>query len=300
MKIWLSKNSEIPVRDQLITQIVVAIVSGDLAVGDKLPSTREIARRFNVHPNTVSGAYQKLADNGWLEFRKGSGFYISAADQADIDREIQLERLINDLFSSAEALGYSARQVRERLMRRGETRAPERILVIESDAGLRDILVSEIGEFCDREVWGIDRTDLAGSHRGKTAVFAAMMDERPKIEALIPPGKKCVYLKARSVSDSMTGQTRPSGDDMIAIVSGWSKFLLMAKTILVAANIDSASLLVRQTDEPAWKRGLNGASMIICDSLTARHFPKDEKVRPFRIVSDESLAEIKNTLSPAN
>lgn len=296
MKIWISKNSEVPVRDQLITQIVVAILSDDLRVGDKLPSTREMARRFHIHANTVSNAYQKLSDDGWLEFRKGSGFYISEADQANIDREIRLERLVKDFFAAAHELGFSGRDVRERILRRQETRRAERIVVVDSDTGLRNIIVGELSEAFDREAWGIDRSELAGSQQG-AVVFAAMSDEKPKLEGMVPAGKKCVYLKARSVSESMTGQTRPLQTDLIAVVSGWGKFLVMAKTILVAANIDPASLLIRQTDEPAWKRGLGAASMIICDSLTARHFPKSERVRPFRIVSDESLNELRNTLN---
>jgi DNA-binding transcriptional regulator YhcF (GntR family) len=43
MKIWLSKNSEIPVREQLITQIALGIASKDLKTGERLPSTSEIA-----------------------------------------------------------------------------------------------------------------------------------------------------------------------------------------------------------------------------------------------------------------
>ncbi|MET0754174.1 MAG: GntR family transcriptional regulator, partial [Pyrinomonadaceae bacterium] len=77
MKIWLSKNSEIPVREQIVTQIALGIVSGDLRVGEKLPSTREIARRFGVHSNTVSSAYQKLSEQNLIEFKKGSGFFVS-------------------------------------------------------------------------------------------------------------------------------------------------------------------------------------------------------------------------------
>src|SRR5688500_12845828 len=63
MKIWIAKNSEVPVREQLITQITLAVAAGDLEIGEKLPSTREIARRCGLHANTVSSAYQKLVDH---------------------------------------------------------------------------------------------------------------------------------------------------------------------------------------------------------------------------------------------
>jgi Bacterial regulatory proteins, gntR family/IrrE N-terminal-like domain len=55
MQLWLVSGSEVSIREQLVTQIRLAIVSGDLTSGQRLPSTRELARRFQVHPNTVSG-----------------------------------------------------------------------------------------------------------------------------------------------------------------------------------------------------------------------------------------------------
>ncbi|HET9479284.1 MAG TPA: GntR family transcriptional regulator, partial [Pyrinomonadaceae bacterium] len=70
MRIWLSKNSEVPIREQLVTQIVLGIVSNDLKVNERLPSTRDLARRYDIHANTVSAAYRELARRGWVEFRK--------------------------------------------------------------------------------------------------------------------------------------------------------------------------------------------------------------------------------------
>jgi DNA-binding transcriptional regulator YhcF (GntR family) len=51
------------VREQLATQIVLAIVSGELAPGQRLPSTRELARRFRLHPNTLSAGYKQLEES---------------------------------------------------------------------------------------------------------------------------------------------------------------------------------------------------------------------------------------------
>ena len=78
MRLWLSKNSEIPIREQLITQITLGIVSNDLKPRERLPSTRDLARRYSIHANTVSAAYRELARRGWVEFRKGSGVYVRA------------------------------------------------------------------------------------------------------------------------------------------------------------------------------------------------------------------------------
>src|SRR3954467_303418 len=77
MRFWLARNSEVPIREQLVTQITLGILSGDLPAGHKLPSTRELARRFRVHANTVSAAYRQLEDEGLLESRRGSGVYVT-------------------------------------------------------------------------------------------------------------------------------------------------------------------------------------------------------------------------------
>src|SRR5215475_10336621 len=78
LRLWFSPASEVPIYRQLFTQIVMAILSGDLKPGERLPSTRELARRFSIHPNTVSAGYRQLTEEGWAEYRHGSGVYIQS------------------------------------------------------------------------------------------------------------------------------------------------------------------------------------------------------------------------------
>jgi DNA-binding transcriptional regulator YhcF (GntR family) len=67
MQFWFARRSEVLIREQLVTQVVLGILSDDLAPGERLPSTRELARRFDVHPNTVSAGYRQLEREsaGW-------------------------------------------------------------------------------------------------------------------------------------------------------------------------------------------------------------------------------------------
>src|ERR687883_700682 len=95
MRLWLSKNSEVPLREQLVAQIVLGIVSDDLKPGQRLPSTRELARRHRIHSNTVSAAYRDLAGRGWVEFRRGSGVYVRPLEEgAALDAGLELDQLI--------------------------------------------------------------------------------------------------------------------------------------------------------------------------------------------------------------
>src|SRR5215813_8587429 len=98
MRLWISKNSEVPIREQLVTQIVLGIVSNDLKIAERLPSTRDLARRYDIHANTVSSAYRELARRGWVEFRKGSGVYVRARNDETLEHGLALDQLIARFF----------------------------------------------------------------------------------------------------------------------------------------------------------------------------------------------------------
>jgi hypothetical protein len=53
MQLWFARGSEVTIREQLVTQIRLGILSDDLRPGQRLPSTRELARRFRLHPEAV-------------------------------------------------------------------------------------------------------------------------------------------------------------------------------------------------------------------------------------------------------
>ena len=48
MQLWFARGSEVSIREQLVTQVMLGILSDDLAPGQRLPSTRELARRFQA------------------------------------------------------------------------------------------------------------------------------------------------------------------------------------------------------------------------------------------------------------
>ena len=297
MKLWLSKNSEVPVREQLITQITLGIISGDLPVGEKLSSTRELARRFKIHANTVSSVYQNLSEKGLIEFKKGSGFYVCEPKQKDAGGEIELDALIVDFLKRAQLHGFSKDEIQTCLQKWFAAQTPEEILLIESDENLRGILMEEIKQATNLRVVGTSFEDFQSRHQTTTAIFVAMFDEKPKIESVLSADKTCFFIKARSVSDALTGETRPQQDDLIAVVSGWGKFLLWSRTILVAAGIENDAIISRLTAEKDWKKGLKNASLIICDALTAKEFPNDKRVRLFRLIADSSLEDLQTGLS---
>ena len=65
--------SDIPAYEQIASGVRAMLVAGSLAAGDALPTVRQLAVDLGVHHNTVAEAYRLLADEGWLELRRGRG-----------------------------------------------------------------------------------------------------------------------------------------------------------------------------------------------------------------------------------
>src|SRR5271156_3168439 len=147
MQLWFAHESAVTLREQLVTQIILGILSDDLPAGQRLPSTRELARRFRLHPNTVSAGYRQLERERWVEFRHGSGVYVGEG-KPDLapSSALALDRLIARLFQDARELGAPLATVRSRLRQWLELQPPDHFLLIEPDQELKRILAAEIGQ----------------------------------------------------------------------------------------------------------------------------------------------------------
>jgi GntR family transcriptional regulator len=294
MRLWLSRSNEVPLREQLVTQIRLGIISGELSVGQKLPSTRELARRFHIHANTVSAAYRELHRNGWVEFRRGSGVYVRgrSAEQTRED-ELGIDQLIAHFFKTARASGHSLQEIQTRLRQWLMLQPPDHFLLIEPDSELRQILMVEIEAATNVQVVGTDLDDCGNADRLMGAAPVTMYSQIEIVRAALPPDVEILALHSRSIPESLQGQMRPSADALIAIVSRWPEFLRWAHTILVAAGLDPHALSFRDARLRGWDKGLRSTALVITDALVARQLPATVKTRVFRIVSDSSLDELR-------
>src|SRR5499433_4543031 len=69
-------QSKLPLYLKVARQIEGQIRKGALRVGDKVPSIRGLKRQQGVSVSTVLQAYFWLENQGWIEPRPQSGFYV--------------------------------------------------------------------------------------------------------------------------------------------------------------------------------------------------------------------------------
>lgn len=73
----LHRNEKISLQAQIREMLVDAILRGQLAGGEPLPSSRKMSENLRVSRNTVVLAYQDLVDDGYLIARERSGYYVN-------------------------------------------------------------------------------------------------------------------------------------------------------------------------------------------------------------------------------
>jgi len=86
------------------------LASHALTTGDRLPSVRRFAEAMGVSPSTVVEAYDRLAAEGVIRARPGSGFYVAAAPPPLALAEIgpKLDQAIDPFWVSRQSLDTDA------------------------------------------------------------------------------------------------------------------------------------------------------------------------------------------------
>jgi GntR family transcriptional regulator len=297
MRLWLSKNSEVPIREQLVTQIVLGIVSNDLKISERLPSTRDLARRYDIHANTVSAAYRELARRGWVEFRKGSGVYVRERSDGKLEQQLALDHLVSRFFRNLREEGHSLAEIQDAVRRAFSLQRPDHFVLLESDPELRQILVAEIVTAAKVRVVGFGPTDLDGPTSLAGGIPLVLYGHLEEFGERVDPQSDVLMLHSASVVESMRGQKRPPADALVAIVSRWPEFLRWARTMLVAAGLDADALSFRDARERGWEKGLRSATFVITDSLMSPRIPAGCEIKVFRVLAESSIKEIRDYAS---
>jgi len=288
MRFWITKNGELPLREQLVRQVLLGIMSHELAPGHKLPSVRALARQYHIHSNTVSAAYHDLLERGWLELRRGSGLYVRPLQPADAEHG-ELDRMVAELLQAARRQGFQPEEVLSRLEQLVRPRTFQRILVADPEPAMRDILQAEIAAQVKIPVRPLHSADAVNHAR---AVVVALASRLPLLREALPPGIPCIPLRLRSVRGSLESQTRPPADALVSIVSRSAEIRLWSRAMLLAVGLDPTCICEVDANLEGWQDRLRLSDLVVTDVVAAGEMPPTSHPRVYRVIADSSIAEL--------
>jgi GntR family transcriptional regulator len=107
--ITLSNSDPLPLYDQVKEGVRAAVLRGELAPGDAMPSFRNLAADLRVSLITVKRAYDDLSAEGVLFTRPGRGTFIAeTAREACIEAgKRRVRELLEEAVSRARSIGMS-------------------------------------------------------------------------------------------------------------------------------------------------------------------------------------------------
>jgi GntR family transcriptional regulator len=302
MRLWLNRSAEVPLREQLIAQVVLGILTREVLPGQRLPSTRELARRFGIHPNTASAAYRQLEQDGWLELRPGSGVFVSRARPVlpaspEVAPETIVDQLIGELAARVRKMGASDAMLRTRLRRWLSFEPPARWLVIEPDPELRRIVILEMEENLALPVTGCELAHCASPEMLDRSIPVVLPSKAEAVRKLLPAGTDLTILQVQAITPALQAKLQrylpEHASDLVGIASRWQEFQRLASLMIMAAGLSQENLLVRDATRPGWKRGLDATSGVICDVVVAQELPKRCFPIVFRLISEPAFAELR-------
>ncbi len=113
-KIQFQLDLSQPLYEQIVEQMRRAIVKGEIAPGEKIPSIREMAQGLKLNPNTVMRAYQELDRDGLTETRRGQGTFITTKlERIETFRTSLAHQIIREFLEKMKQLGYTWEEIQE-------------------------------------------------------------------------------------------------------------------------------------------------------------------------------------------
>jgi DNA-binding transcriptional regulator YhcF (GntR family) len=288
-RIWISRESSIPIREQLSAQLLFGIVTRRFGPSERLPSVRDLARRLKVHPNTVSAAYQDLTARGWVKRKAGSGVFV--CDIKHPGKGDEIDTVVRAWIEEGLSRGFSLNALSAAFEKAGKVfgRQPDsqKLLVLHPDRNLARILAAEIEDGVGCTVRHAAIEDARQVPDFETHVLLTTTSGAEAVSRLRPEGHELISLK--SIEELLAGLGRPASPVLVGIVSRSETILKWASMLIPALGLAGSDLIERNPDQPNWLEGLAACDLIAADVVCAKELPKKFRPIVLRLVSDAFL-----------
>jgi len=296
MELRINKECDVPVRDQVVEQVVYLILTAQIKPGQPMPSVRELGRKLQIHHNTVSEAYQELVRRKWLEGRRGTRLTVRpAAETGEPLNTDDLDDFINATLALARRLGFSDQALRERVRERLLAEPPDHILLVEQAPGLRQLLVEEIRSATRRRVESCSLDDLRSDHEVCIgALTVATPYALAEINTCLSKARQAVSVQFATAKEHLERIGRLEEPSVIAVVSISQTFLRTAQAVLAPALGARHTLALFRLPLES-REVLQGADLVFCDSAAIRSVKHPRRIH-YQLLAPESLDSLTNTL----
>ncbi len=297
MLVRIKRNSGVPVKDQIRAQIELAMLSGELPRGSRLPPIRTWARKLKVHANTISAAYRDLSASGHVVVRSGSGVFVEPRPRRTALQSTVAMKL-RAAVEEAVATGLGKEDILAAVARFAEPRAAEGILVVDPSSEMAMVYASEIKEALGTQVRTATMDELDANPKLAAGLVVAVLPYHVgRVEGVASLGRLVVFTLSVPTPDKVFPAGLSSG--MVLVVSESPLFLSFARVSLKSVLSEDFEIQTCALEnERLWRRFLDASDIILADAVSASSLARAgaRNLTRLRLLSADSMARLKDAL----
>jgi len=297
LQIRIRRHSGVPVKDQIRAQIELAMLSGELPRGSRLPPIRTWARKLKVHANTISAAYRELGASGHVVSRSGSGVFVEPRPRRTALQPTVASRL-REAVEAAVASGLDKEDILAAVARFAEPQTPAGILVVDPSAEMGKVYASEIREATGSQVRVATLDELDQNPRMAAGLVVAVLPYHVgRVEGVASLGRLVVFTLGLPNPETLVPAEVSSG--LVLVVSESPLFLSFARVSLKSVLSDDFEIQTcALEDEKVWRRFLEASDVILADAVAAPRLSASgaRRLTRLRLLSDDSMIHLKEAL----
>lgn len=105
------KNNS-PIYLQVIGDVKKRIVLGEVKLGEKMPSTRELALQYQVNPNTAVRVYNEMESMGLVFTKRGLGTFVTEdVEKYNSIRNEMAREYVSSFVEGMSHIGFSKEEI---------------------------------------------------------------------------------------------------------------------------------------------------------------------------------------------
>ena len=298
MDLRIDSKSHVPVHVQLEGQIKHLILTGNFALGSRLPSIRAMAGFLRVNRNTVARVFSDLEREGYVESRRGSGVYVvePPVEAENEKRDEVLERIM-DLAAardvSVEELAYAL------LARSGaKPREKTRVLFVECTRAELEQFSEELVEQLPVEVERVLIEDLpeklSGVEDPPWRLAVTTFFHIHEVQELVEPrGIEAVALLAEATLESLQRLMELPSETPVGVV-GWGRTCMQnLSRSIEGAGLDHLDFVQVNVDRgpDSVLATLGEVEAVVCASVTARRLRELGVPEGLEIIEEDRILD---------
>jgi GntR family transcriptional regulator len=302
MDFVLKRKGGVPLHDQLLAQLELRILSGELAPGQRLPSVRALARRLGLHANTVSSAYRALEAAGHVELRRGAGVYVRAGSPAALEDARGLDELVRLSLSAAFRRGHSGAEIRAAVDRWLLAAPPERVVIVDPRRETLELVAHEIRSALGVPASGCTLEELEKEPALASGALLVALPYHVSKVVRAAPGAPVETIRVEGSNDDLKALAALPSGGTVLLVSGSPILLKIATAIIGGLRGDELLVEPRLASRRAeWRRLLPAADLVLADALASGvvREARPRRLRELRLLGDADLARVRKALHRA-